>query len=119
MNISSSVVKKTARTALKGKYFKAVIVSCIFVFAWLVLYTCYAILRSIAGLYFSVRLIFGSDCEPLTLFKYFSGAKEYFKALKLSLTLSGNAVLMGIFLFLPAIFCDLVANGYFFKMLNM
>ena len=141
MDISGTVVKKTARTALKGNYFKTAIVSCIFIFAWIVLFECVKISGAVAGpvaafallaavivflifplaqgfVYYSVRLIFGSDCEPQVLFKYFSGGKEYLRALKLSVILAGNAAFFGIFLFFPVVLCDLTANGGLFKMMG-
>ena len=142
MNVSGSAVKKTARTALAGNYFKAAVVSSMLVFTWLVLTTCFRTLGAVAGgavalaffaavfvllfcplimgfAYFSVRMIFGSDCEPVTAFKYFSCAKDYSKAVRLSLILSGNALFIGIFLFLPSVICSLISSGEFFKMLGM
>ena len=142
MNISSMVVKKTARTALKGNYFKGVVASTIIAFVWIVLSVCASYAGTFAGIavanlafilflmflmiplilgfvYFSVRLIFSNDCDPVTVVKYFSNRRDYFKALKLSLTLTGNMLFYSFVFFLPVAICNYVASGEFFKTLGM
>ncbi len=138
MNVSTAAVKHTAKTALKKDYYKAIIVSALYIFAIYVCLLCNSIIASIAGVaaafiflicaivmliipltlgfvYFAVRLIFGSDTQPVLLFKYFSGKNEYIRALRFALPLTGNAVYSGFLLFLPAFVCDAIANGTVFK----
>ena len=94
MSLSTIAVKQTAKTALKKKYFEGVAVSALYIFAYLVCATGYTFLSSVTGpitaffflicyftllitpltlgfVYYSVRLVFGSDTAPLLLFKYF------------------------------------------------
>ena len=137
MSLSTIAVKQTAKTALKKKYFEGVAVSALYIFAYLVCATGYTFLSSVTGpitaffflicyftllitpltlgfVYYSVRLVFGSDTAPLLLFKYFSSGKEYERALLFSLPLTGNALYSGVLLFLPAFVVNMIYNGTVF-----
>lgn len=141
MSISSAVVKKTAKTAIKGKYLKGIIAAAVYTFIWLVCLICTEMLSSFAGIfagllffisllvflllpltfgyvYWGVRVIFSGEAEPLLLFNYFKDASEYKRALKLSAFLSGKTVVTGAILFVPAFITDLIASGKVFTMLG-
>lgn len=141
MNLSTTAVKTTAKTALKGHYLKSIIASVIYIFSVIVCLLCNNIFAYISigflyfvfliaelifivipltlgFVYFTVRLIFGSDTEPVLIFKFFSSRKDYFRALRFSLSFIGNAIYSGFLLFLPSLFCDLIANGTVFKIFN-
>ena len=139
MNIPSSSVKKTAAFSLKNKYTSGVIAACIYMFLLIILSVCVGLAEialNRAGVYiltllFTVFLIlpltfgyiyrgtlllFTGDCEPLLIFKYFSSKKDYLRALKMSVLLTGNALFAGILFFIPAIFAELIANGKLFTL---
>ena len=139
MNISNSAVKKTAAFSLKNKYASGIIAACIYVFSLFILSVCAgfaAVLFGAAGMYImtvllviflllpltfgyiyrGAALIFTGDSEPLLMFKYFSSKKDYFKALKMSFFLTGNAIFTYVLLAIPAIFCGLLENGQLFTL---
>lgn len=139
MNISSAIVKKTAIIALKNKYTGGVVSAAVYLFTWLIgifiaellgtaaggavsvlfiiLYLLFLMLPLTMGfVYWSVRVIFIGDCEPLIIFKYFSSRSNYLRALKLWLPITGNALFSGFLLFLPGIFADMAASGEIFTL---
>ena len=142
MNISSSIVKKTARTALKGRYFSGVAAAAIYIFTFLICILTTELIGNLAGgvtavlfliifcvcfllpltlgfVYWGVRVIFSGDCEPIMVFKYFSSRTDYIRALRFSVPITGNALFSGILLFLPAIFADIAASGKLFIFLGV
>ena len=137
MNISSAIVKKTAIIALKNKYTSGVVSAAVYMFTWLIgifvaeligtalggamsavfiiLFLLLLMLPLTMGLvYWSVRVIFVGDCEPLIIFRCFSSKSDYLRALKLWLPITGNALFSGFLLFLPGIFADMAASGKIF-----
>ena len=108
MNLSTTAVKKTAKTALKNNFFKCIVACSIYTFIWIICLISYRLLDQVIGtlgsyicvialivflisplslglVYFFVRLIFESETEPVLVFKYFSGAKDYKRCMSLSL----------------------------------
>ncbi len=139
MNSSTVAVKNTAKTALKGNYCNSIAVSSLYIFVFIVCAVCCEMLLSVTGpvlsfiflifafavfiipltlgvIYFTVRLIFGQNTEPVLIFKYFSSRKDFKRALNFSFLLIGNALFVGFLLFLPAFFADLIADGRLFKL---
>ncbi|MBO4432867.1 MAG: hypothetical protein J5852_04975 [Clostridia bacterium] len=139
MNISNTSVKKTAVFSLKDKYTSGVIAACIYMFLLIVLSTSVGlagITLSLIGAYILTLLflvflilpltfgyiyrgtlvVFTGDSEPLLIFKYFTSRKDYLRAFKMSILLTGNALFVGILLFIPAIFADLTSSGKLFTL---
>ena len=138
MSVSSGVVKKTAKTALKGNYLKAVITATVYVFILIICIFCADLFSMFLGravgviwfllllvsiiipitlgyIYFNTRLIFTSVCEPLLIAKYFSDRADYKKAVKFSVFIVWKTALTGAVLFLPAFITDLLASGKVFS----
>lgn len=139
MNLSTIAVKNTAKTALKGNYSDSVAVCALYIFVWMVCTVCYEMAVSILGpvlsfmflililiffvipltlglIYFTVRLVFGKNTEPIMMFKYFSTLKNFKRATSFAFLIVGNSLFAGILLFLPAFFADLIADGGIFKL---
>ena len=137
MNVSSTIVKKTAITALKNKYTGGVVCSSIYLFTWLICIFVTELVSNFGGMmstlllfavlcvflilpltlgliYWGIRIIFSGDSEPVLIFKYFSSRKDYIRSIRLWLPITGNALFYGFLLFLPAVFADMVANGRIF-----
>ena len=142
MSISSAVVKKTAKTALKGKYPKAVITAAVYVFVVLSAILCTGLFSYFGGkaagvilfllllvflifpltlgyVYFNIQLIFTSGSEPVLISKYFSCKKAYKRAVKFSVLITAKAVITGAILFIPAFITDLMRSGKIFMLLGM
>ena len=138
MNLSTVAVKNTAKTALKGNYFSSIAACTIYIFAFIVCEVCYELSSSVIGpvfsfvvlllllmlfiipltlglIYFTVRLIFGTNAEPILIFKYFCSRKDFKRALAFAFYISGNAVFYGFIFLLPSFFVDIIADGRIFK----
>ncbi|MBR4761700.1 MAG: hypothetical protein IK086_03605 [Clostridia bacterium] len=138
----NTAAKKTAKAALKNNYTGGVVAASVFVF----MYFACSILCSLIGMfageifllaamclfavfimiplflgfvYWSVKLIFASDNEPVLIFKYFTSIKNYKRALAFSLPFTGIALFSGVVLFIPYFIVEALASGKLFAFLNM
>ena len=142
MTASSSVVKLTARTALKNNWLKA-ITACMAVISVFIIisgiaslisyvggdtaaYICEAILGFlllfplIHGLVrFFWRLLFGADDSPLAVFYFFSGKAEYMRAMRLITGLCLRLAFFAIILFLPAKIVDIFGGVKIYDLLDI
>lgn len=142
MTATSSVVKLTAKTALKNNWLKTSVSCLIVLFACLIIsiatgfvsfvfndVTAYVFLGICAifllfplalGLVrFFWRFIFGADDSPVSVFSYFSGKTEYKRALRLTVSLTLRTVGFGLLLFFPAIIVDLFSQAKVYDFLNI
>ncbi|MBO4734027.1 MAG: hypothetical protein J5662_06070 [Clostridia bacterium] len=137
MSIPNIAVKLTAKHSLKNKYTSGIITASIFTSLLIASSLCVDMAGTVFGatgkyvlsflflilllfplgagfVYWSVRLIFTNENEPVLIFKYFSSKSDYIKALKLSLLIAGNTLFTLILLSLPVIFTELLASGRLF-----
>ncbi len=142
MTASSSVVKLTAKTALKNHWLKTSVACILVLFAYFIVsvtsgfvsfvlndYAAYVFLGLCAifllfplilGLIkFFWRFIFGADDSPVSVFSYFSGKAEYKRALRLTVSLALRAAGFGLLLFFPAILVDLFSGVKVYDFLNI
>lgn len=142
MTATSSVVKLTAKTALKNNWPKAAAVCVISVCARLIVGltaslaaymangTVGIILSAVLSFFillplflgvirFFWRMIFSADDSPVLVFYYFSGKKHYMRAVKLAFLLTVRALFFGIILLIPAMIVDLFAGSFLYDALNI
>lgn len=133
MATSSNIVKKTAKSALKGNYLKSVMLSAEFVFAALIVYIALALLSfvfsewavNILLILFSLfimapaalglirafwRIMWDSEDKAEIIFYYFSSKKLYKKALKLIFNLAFKFLWIGLLLLIPSIITDTLSS---------
>lgn len=142
MTASSSVVKLTARTALKKNWLKAV-ASCMTVISVFIVISGVASLVSYIGgnaaayiceialgfllflplfhglIRFFWRMLFGADDSPVSVFYFFSGKKEYMRAMRLITGLCLRLVFFGIILFLPSVIVDIFGGVKIYDLLDI
>lgn len=142
MTMSSDAVKKTAKTALKGNYVKAIISSAVFVFAYLLSIYANTLFDFVLGrvAYYIVfiavsvfalsplflgllrgfwRVLFGVDDKITVLFYYFSTVKLYKRALSFFALFILKFAVLGLILYLPSLLLDFFAGALFFNMLEI
>lgn len=138
----SPIIKKTARTALSGHFLQGVAVSCVLIFACFIgvlvasivsvfagmagyvifLVACYFFAISplaLGALCFFRRLLWGQSDNVLIIFKYFSSAEEYKRALHLTLILTVKLVSAGIILFLPCLVVWMLSSEWFYSVFGL
>lgn len=129
----SPVIKKTAKTALSQRFLTSVAVCCILLFIYfacnltaslasafaaevgffvaLILLFVFALSPLALGvLYYFRRLIWDSEDSVLIIFKYFSSAKEYKRALVFTLMLFSKLAVTALIVFSPCIIIWLLSN---------
>ncbi|MBR4909780.1 MAG: DUF975 family protein [Clostridia bacterium] len=142
MNLTSSFTKKLARETLLNKYFGSVVAAAAYVFVFIICYNTAAIASVFLGgiaaiiafllmfvfliipltlgyVFWSVRLTFAGDNEPIQIFKYFSSARDYRRALSFSLPFTGTVCFSGFILFVPCFFAGLISSGKLFTIFKM
>lgn len=142
MTASSSVVKLTARTALKNNWLKAIAACMTVISAFIIIsgiasltsyvggntfaYICEAILCFLLlfplthGLVrFFWRLLFGADDRPLAVFYFFSGKAEYMRAMRLITGLCLRLAFFAIILFIPAKIVDIFGSAKVYDLLDI
>ena len=142
MTAGNSVVKLTAKTALKNNWLKCIAASLTPIFSCLILliaadYAAYIsndavgyILLAVSAVFlifplllglvrFFWRMIFGADDRQLVLFYYFSDSEKYKRALRLSVALSLRTLGFAVILFLPAIIVDLFSGVKIYDMMDI
>lgn len=143
MAISNVAVKKTAKTALQGRWVECIAVALLFLFSSFVGYLAagllsgvfpftgtYVVLRILFGLLLDIPLLFGvlrfywrvlwgAEDRFTICFFYFADKKQYVRALKTVLLILGRVALLGIVLFAPAILIDLFSGESIYKLLHI
>ncbi len=143
MAISNVAVKKTAKTALQGRWIECIAVALLFLFSSLVNYLAAGLLSgvfSFVGTYYIVRLLLGLLIDiPLLFgvlryywrvlwgekdrfvlcFCYFSGKQPYLRVLKTVLLVLGRVAVTGVALFAPAILIDFFSGELVYTLLNI
>ncbi|MEE1238668.1 MAG: hypothetical protein UHO61_01950 [Acutalibacteraceae bacterium] len=142
MTAGNSVVKLTAKTALKNNWLKCIAASLSLVFSCIIMliaadYVSYIsndalgyILIAVGGIFlifplflgivrFFWRMIFGADDMQLVIFHYFSDRQNYKWALRLSLSLAIRAVGFAVVMFLPAIIIDIFSGVKIYEIMDI
>lgn len=139
----SSVVKATAKTALRGKFYKCVIACTVFVFAVLIgiysaeligfisplSYTAETVLTAVAFFAFAPlflgllrffrRLVWECEDSPVIVFHYFSSPALYRRAMKLVWYLALRIALTAFLFYLPAAVVDIFSGSGIYDMLGV
>lgn len=142
MTAGNSVVKLTAKTALKNNWLKCIAASLSLIFSCLISliaadYASYIsndavgyIFLAAVGIFlifplflgvvrFFWRMIFGADDMQLVIFHYFSDKEKYKRALRLSASLAIRAVGFAAVMFLPAIVIDIFSGVKVYDMMDI
>ena len=138
----SPVVKKVAKDALKKDYVKSMVVSCILIFAFFIIMLTSSLISVFAGevgyyvsfgfmlylglaplalgaLCFFRRLTFEQNDSVLIIFRYFSSADEYKRAVYLISILTVKLFSVGFVLFLPCIIVYILSSEKLYKLLGV
>lgn len=142
MTAGNSVVKLTAKTALKNNWLKCIAASLSLIFSCFIMliasdYLSYIsndavgyIFIAVAGIFlifplflgivrFFWRMIFGADDMQLVVFFYFSDKEKYKRALRLSAALALRTVGFAVVMFLPAIIIDIFSGVKVYDMMDI
>lgn len=142
MSISSEAVKKTAKTALRNKWFSSAVyclclVIVFFLFQYIgsvlstvigeigcflfnVLWLIFIFLPLVLGaLKYFWRMLFGAEDKFISLFYYFSSKKEYIKAEKFILNLSFRFLVSGFIFYIPALIANFFSETTFYSKFNL
>ena len=142
MSASSRAIKLTAKTALKGNWVSAIVVSTVTVLCYLAIQLILSVLSPAIGntasfivlftllffmflpvgmgfLRFFWRMLFSAEDNPVSVFYYFSSVKLYLKTLKLLGMVLLYAACVGFVLFLPAIAVWVISQSFLYDMLSM
>lgn len=142
MTVGSSIVKITAKTALKNHWLKCIVSCAILIFGCIICYNISYFLSYLIGdlggyiflgllMFFLIfglflglirfiwRMLFGVDDSPLTVFYYFSDKKLYIRSLKLVFSLCLRALIYAVFLYIPYIIVAIFSDGKIYELLNI
>jgi len=142
LTTSSTAVKITAKTSLKGKWIPAIAVCCIFIFSFMIISNSISILSLVTGgliaelvllsiyililgplalgvIRFFWRMLFDACDKPLSLFYYFSHKHIYKRSLGLILTLAFKMILWSFFLKIPVFVTEFLANEGIYEFFEM
>ena len=142
MAVSTKIIKKTAKTALKGNWCNAIIVCAAFLIFYFLCsliaecvgfvllpvaqYTFLALLLVFlfAPLFLGViryfwRMLFDAKDNPAVIFYYFSEKERYARALRVTFSLCLRAVIFAFFLFLPAVITKLLSQSAFYDFFHL
>jgi len=142
MTPNSSIIKLTAKTALKGNQLKSIIASLILIISGFVISTIASLISIISGEIFAVvlsilfyifllfplfmgllryfwRLILGTIDNPISVFYYYSEKALYIKAIHLIFAFIIKCIPIGIILNLPAIFVWIISKNFIFDLINI
>ncbi len=141
MSVSTNVVKITAKTALKGRWLKAIAAGAIPIFIFLICQYSAAFLSEVIGeigaeiilcfmlvflvlpvvlglLKFYWRILFSADDSPVYVFYWFSSKKSYLKCLKFIFRFVFNIVLWLVVFNVPSFLLKLFSSESFFELLG-
>ena len=142
MTVSTKIIKKTAKTALRENWCNAIIVCTAMILFY---YVCSLIAECIeyvllpvvayaflAGMFFFMfapvllgviryfwRLLFDAKDNPAVIFYYFSDKKRYARALRVTFALGIRAVIFGFFVFLPAVVTKALSQTAFYDFFHL
>lgn len=134
MAISSASVKTTARSALKGKYVKAMVIAAVFTFSCFCCMLVSSIIANITALKYiyatvitvcitflqlplllgTIRtfwhMFMGADVSPISVFYYFSSGALYDKALRVTLKLTLRFLVCAAIVAIPVIIIEAMSQ---------
>lgn len=142
MSTSSSAVKITAKTSLKGNWISAIASCCILIFSYMIISNSVSILSLVTGdliaelvllcfyililaplalglIRFFWRLLFDACDKPTALFYYFSDKHNYKRAIGLIFSLTFKVILWGFFLKIPVFITEILANDSIYEFFKM
>ena len=142
MTAGNSVVKLTAKTALKNNWLKCIAASLSLIFSCFIMliasdYLSYIsndavgyIFIAVAGIFlifplflgvirFFWRMIFGADDMQLVIFHYFSDKEKYKRALRMSASLAIRTAGFAAVVFLPAIVIDIFSGVKIYDIMDI
>ena len=142
MTAPSPVVKSVAKDALKKNFLRSVVVCCVLIFVFFVVMLTSSLISVFAGsigytaafsaLLFLIveplllgvfnyfrRLIFEQDDSVLIIFKYFSSAKEYKRAIHFITLLTIRFIGVALVLYLPCIIVTILSNEAIYSFFNL
>lgn len=137
MTVSTKIIKKTAKTALKENWCNAIIACTALILSY---YLCSLITECIGYVFFPLvaygflagmlffmfaplllgviryfwRLLFDAKDHPAAIFYYFSEKKRYARALRVTFALGIRAAIFGFFVFLPAVVTKALSQTAFY-----
>lgn len=138
----SPVVKSVAKSALKKNFLKSVVVCCVLIFVFFIILLTSSVISIFGGnagyvaamsifgflimaplllgafCYFR-RLIFEQDDSVLIIFKYFSDAAEYKRAIHFITLLTIRFIGVALVLYLPCIIVTILSNEEFYSFFNI
>jgi len=129
----ASIIKKTAKAALKTDYLKCIATCCILIFTMLMSFVIFEILGYVSNyciafavlffVYFFVefplllgifryfrRILYGEYDSPVSAFYYFNDTNLYKKSLDFAFSLTVKILIFAIFCYLPAILLKIAAE---------
>ncbi len=142
MTVASSAIKKTAKKSLNTHFVKAIIVSVIVLFCYLINNNIGSIFYLIGGdilanvifwvlnifmlspIFFGAlryfwRLLCGVADSPLSVFYYFNAKESYKKVLKIVFYLGIRAVILLLLLHIPYLIVSLISNIKIYEFLDI
>ncbi len=141
MSMGNNAVKATAKTALKGNFFKCAVCAMVLIFTWLLCQNAVGALAMLTGnlvaeiifclltvfiisplalgtLRFIWRMLFGAKDSPLYAFYWFSSRTLYIRALKFTVQFVLKAVVWLLIANIPAFFLFVLSKSYVFDLLG-
>lgn len=143
MTISSTVIKKTAKTALTNEWVRSIAASVLFLSANLILFLSMGQIGTVfpeQGVFLTVqfllsfflgfplfmgvlgffwRILWGQTDRLTVCFRFFADRRQYFRVLKTALFVLLNCVKIGIIAFAPAIILDIFSGETVYTLLGM
>lgn len=142
MTAPSGVVKQTAKTALCGNWLKSIVATTAVVFSVLICIFIADLVATVStdivgviimlllsffllfplflgALYFFRRILWGQDDSTVLLFRFFSSATEYRRAIHLSFLAILRLVSNGLLLFSPCLIVRLFASNKLYSLINV
>lgn len=142
MNIGTNVVKITAKTALRGKWVKAVVAAMVLIFTGLTgsiaagltveiigsfaanaIFFVYSVLLTmpvaLGVLRYIWRMLFSADDNPVYVFYWFSNRKLYARALKLIIVIGLRFIFWLVILNIPALLLNIFSSSAVFESLGL
>lgn len=142
MASGSSLVKKSARTILKGNWTASIFVACIPLFTVFICSYSVSLLAIVSGeliadilflilgiflifpmclglLRFFWRVLFGKHDSPVLVFYYFSDKSKYWKSLLFILSMAFKAMIYGVLLNIPMFILNVITHSFMYELIGI
>lgn len=142
MLASTKIMKKTAKTALSGRWLEAIVAAGVFILVSMIcellselfsiaatglggivlrcILIVFVLLPLMMGLiYYYRRMLWGQSDRLSLIFRFFSSLKEYKRVLSLVMLIIAKLAVSSIILFLPTACASLLSQEWFFRFLNI